>query len=193
MNILINCRPSGRIASALHDKLENDGIKHDFIQDVFISDFSALNGKTHLIAMAWNTKPGYKDDVESNIKYASANRMWINESKQRGIHTTYLGTSDTSGFEDCPYHAIKNSLDGLADVTLKIPYVWQPLRVGSIAYLVENNLPYKIFDSEKLISYVTENQIVNEIMQTIDDFGIFDMAKEKDMIVNWIEHLRKEK
>lgn len=188
MDILLNCKPSGRIASAIHRRLDKDGIRHSFVQDVFSYDFSLLDGKTHLIAMAWNTKPGYKNDVESNNRYALANKAWINESRRRGIHSTYLGTSDNSGFEDCPYHAIKNSIDNEADVTLKIPYVWQPLRVGSIAYLVENKMPYTIFDPEEVVSYVSEEEIVDMILYTIDSAGKFDMAMQFKTLPDWIRH-----
>ena len=180
------------MASALRRRLEALGVKHAFVHDVFTDDFSAFdNGTTHLIAMAWNTKPGYKDDVEMNKHYALANARWIDEAKKRHIHITYLGTSDTSGFENCPYHEYKNSLDGMADVTLKIPYVWQPSREGSIAYLVNNNLPYRIFDPEKLVSYVTEEEIVYKILETIDSRGTFDLANKKAPLSYWINRFSR--
>ncbi len=192
MNILINCRSTGRIASVLHYKLITLGIEHAFINDVFVEDFHILdNGITHLIAMAWNTKPGYKDDPEMNKRYALTNSHWINEAKRLNVHSTYLGTSDNSGFESCLYHESKNSLDGLADVTLKIPYVWQPSREGSIAYLVENNLPYKIFNPGQLVSYVTEDEIVCKILDTIDAKGTFDLASKKAPLSYWINYFNQ--
>jgi hypothetical protein len=187
MNILLNSRHTGRIAKALIDCfIQHSNISFTCVQDFFKSEpAEALEGHTHMIALAWDTSPGYKDS-ERNYDYMRRTLEWLEQAKMAGVHSTYLGTSDKSGFGDCLYKQCKDALDPAADMTIKIPFVWQPSREGSLPYKVVNGLEYEL-DKTARVSYVTEGQVVDMVLATLDCTGVVDMAGPRLPLQHWIE------
>ena len=102
MNILISGKPTGRLASTIKNYMvKNIGNNVNFQEDIFdhgnIENFSNYDV---YISTAWNTKGNYKEDP-INEKYAENTIFWLNKCRENNIYSIYLGTSDTSGFEDC--------------------------------------------------------------------------------------------
>lgn len=184
MKIVIAGRPTGRIISKLCGVFEFDTIQ--FVEDIFnISSFNILKDADVFIAAAWNTRGNYKNDLD-NYRYAYYTRHWLLKCRQMNVHTIYLGTSDTSGFEDCLYHRCKNMNDNYADATIKIPYVWQPLRVNSLPWKVLRKEPYTLDEKAEVI-YVTEDQIINAIVNMMDKNGIYEFNEKKHSLRYWID------
>lgn len=189
MNILISGKSTGRLASKIYKALTNHSIL--FCTDIFdYSQFKKLNNIDIFIAAAWNMKSNYKEDP-INEYYAKVTIDWLREAKRRNVKSIYLGTSDKSSFDsNCLYHICKNKCDKYADVTLKIPFVWQPNRINSLAYKVANKLDYSLVDGKFI--YVTEMQIIDKIINIIDskiDKQIVEFDIEPQPLEYWVENL----
>lgn len=199
MNIVISGKPTGRLSSKIYKGLSEKGHSVSFCTDIFdYSQMGVLDNADVFIATAWNTKGDYKNDP-INEKYAKATIKWLDECRSRNVFSIYLGTADDSGFEDCLYHRCKNKCDSRADIVLKIPYVWQPDREGSLAWKTSNGIEYNITTSEN-VRYVTDSEIVDRIVQCITEHAegkttpkqILFSEIEKKSLEYWIEKFGKD-
>lgn len=191
MNILISGRPSGRITSKLKTSLEIKGHSVAFQENIWDSTFIRENIHAYdvYIAAAWKTKGDYKEDP-INEEYAKYTNLWLDLCREKGVYTIYLGTSDMSGFEDCLYHRCKNMCDPHADTVLKIPYVWQPNRVGSLAWKVANGKDYEL--SPGLFSYTDEDTIVETVLNVLflhslgSSVKVLELGSKPEPLETWI-------
>lgn len=194
MNILISGRPTGRLASRIATALRKDPsnivIFQENIWDLKMKE--NLHAYDVYISTAWNTKGNYKEDP-INEEYAFYTCLWLDACKEKNIYSIYLGTSDNSGFEDCLYHRCKNKCDSHADTVLKIPYVWQPSRVGSLAWKVAKGDKYEITSHNK-ICYITEDEIIETVEKCLNEhfinhntIGKIELAnKNAESLETWV-------
>lgn len=94
--------------------------------------------------------------------------------------------------ENCLYTKYKNKLDCFVDCVIKIPYVWQTNRIGSLPYKVENNEDFLIYN-DSLIQYVTNKDIIDKIICCINYniYGKIWFNKPYKSISKWIEFYKE--
>lgn len=191
-NILISGKPSGRIGSNIALSLRAKQKNIDFQENIFDlrSDCSFLRKYDLYIACAWNTKSGYKSDP-INEQYALNTNFWLDRCRDYGVKTIYLGCSEKSGFEKCLYRDCKKKCEDHADVVLRIPFVWQPYRIGSFAWKISNGIPMKIQDGKFI--FIPESKIVETVLRIIDlekfDEHIVEFDHPSEPLDVWIKRL----